>query len=112
MNCYEERYFPEEYKDFCAADYSKKIFNMFSGETETVRLEFHNSLINAVIDRFGVDINIYKNSRETFQIVIDVVPSDTFLGWLFMFGDKVRIISPETVIHKMKDIIERVSNLY
>jgi len=108
----EERYFPEEYKDFCVAKYSKKIFSMFSGRTETVRLEFHNSLINAVIDRFGIDVNICKNSEETFQIVIDVVPSETFLGWLFMFGDKVRIISPETVIQKMKEMIDRVSNLY
>lgn len=108
----EERYFPDEYKDFSVAKYSKKIFSMFSGKTQTVRLEFHNSLINAVIDKFGVDINICKNSEETFQIVIDIVPSETFFGWLFMFGDKVRIISPGTVIQKMEEMIKRVSKIY
>lgn len=98
--------------DFNIADYSKKIFNMFSGETEEVELQFDNSLINVVIDRFGKDVVIHKNSNGTFRIIVDVVPSDTFLGWLFMFGDNVKILSPVRVIDKFKEMLKKVSNCY
>ena len=98
--------------DFNIADYSKKIFNMFSGEPEEVELQFDNSLINVVIDRFGKDVIIHKNSNGTFRIIVDVVPSDTFLGWLFMFGDNVKILSPLIVIEKFKEMLEKVSNCY
>ena len=36
--------------------YSKKVFSMFSGEEQTVRLRFANHLVGAVLDRFGKDV--------------------------------------------------------
>lgn len=43
---------------FNIADYSKKVFNMFGGEGEMVRLQFDNLLVNSVIDRFGKDVTL------------------------------------------------------
>ena len=45
------------------ADYSNKIFQMFSGEWEMVELQFHHSLINVVIDRFGKEVFIYNRTK-------------------------------------------------
>ena len=61
------RYLPEDLKNFNVADYSKKIFNMFSGENETVQMQFDNSLINVVIDRFGKDVFISKKNENSFH---------------------------------------------
>ena len=40
-------------KDFKLSDYLNSVFSMFSGEMRQVKLKFHSSLINPVIDRFG-----------------------------------------------------------
>lgn len=47
---------------------SAKVFNMFSGEEVTVKLKFGNSLVNAVIDRFGKYIMIGKLDDDSFLI--------------------------------------------
>jgi predicted DNA-binding transcriptional regulator YafY len=108
----EERIMCEDTENFNVADYSKKFFRMFSGEMETVKLQFDNSLINVVIDRFGRDIVINKQDDDHFTITADVVATNTFLGWLFMFGDKVKILSPKHLINDMKNIAKRVVDLY
>ena len=98
--------------DFNVADYSKRIFRMFSGETEMVKLQFDNSLINVVIDRFGKDIVINKQHDDHFTITVDVVATNTFLGWLFMFGDKVKILSPEILKDKMIKALKELDVMY
>lgn len=103
-----ERIMHEDTKSFNVAEYSKKFFRMFSGETETVKLQFDNSLINVVIDRFGKDVVINKQDNGHFTITVDVVATNTFLGWLFMFGDKVKILSPEYLINDMKNMAKKV----
>ena len=50
---------------FDIADYSKKVFNMFGGAEETVKIRFDNSLVNAVIDRFGKDIRLRRLMKTT-----------------------------------------------
>lgn len=99
-------------KEFNTAKYSRKIFSMFSGENEEVELLFHNSLINVVIDRFGEDIVIHKKDKEHFWIRVDVAISNTFMTWLFMFGDKVKILSPEHLVNKMREMAKKVVDLY
>ena len=108
----EDRIMCEDTKDFNVADYSKRIFRMFSGETEMVKLQFDNSLINVVIDRFGKDIVINKQHDDHFTITVDVVATNTFLGWLFMFGDKVKILSPETLKDKMIKALKELDVMY
>ncbi len=74
---------------------------MFSGDTEKVKLQFDNSLINVVIDRFGKEVEIKKVDQDTFVFEVDVVATNTFLSWLFMFGDKVKIVEPLWLNEKM-----------
>ena len=99
-----------EKEHFDMAEYTKKVFSMFGGEEVTVKLQFDNSLVNAVIDRFGKDITIGKVDEENFYIWIKVVVSSTFFAWVMQFGNKVKILSPESVVDQymsnLKEIIE------
>ncbi|MBN2796450.1 MAG: WYL domain-containing transcriptional regulator [Clostridia bacterium] len=104
----EARVFEGECREFNVADYSKKIFRMFSGDTEKVKLQFDNSLINVVIDRFGKEVEIQKVDQNAFMIDVDVVATNTFLSWLFMFGDKVKIVEPLSLRDKMLDMAKLV----
>ena len=77
------------------SEYLTSIFSMFSGNTTDAMLEFDNSLINVVIDHFGTNVPIIESNEKCFTIDVKVKPETTFFSWLFQFGNKVRIISPE-----------------
>jgi len=106
------RFIPEEAKDFNVADYTKKYFRMFSGATEMVKLKMDNELVNVVIDRFGTELQMKKYDEKSFIIHVEVVCSDTFFGWLFMFGDKVKILAPQKIVEEMKELVAKVQGVY
>ena len=71
--------------------YSQKVFSMFSGEEQTVRLRFANHLVGAVLDRFGKDVIVVADGPEHFKVTLNVVTSPKFYAWLFGFGTEVGI---------------------
>jgi predicted DNA-binding transcriptional regulator YafY len=87
------------------AEYSKKIFNMFGGEEEDVKIQFDNSLVNVVIDRFGKDINFERADEEHFNVRVNVAVSSTFLAWVFQFGDKVKVLEPINVVERYREML-------
>ena len=97
---------------FNVADYSKKVFNMFGGEEETVKLQFDISLVNVVIDRFGKDIPIEKAEENNFVVRIKVAVSSAFFAWVFQFGDKVKVLSPESVVERYTENLKQIVSQY
>jgi predicted DNA-binding transcriptional regulator YafY len=95
---------------FSLSDYLNSTFSMFSGETQEVKLRFHNSLVNAVVDRFGSDVRIIPDGGEHFTVRVNVKTEQPFFGWLFQFGTKVRIVAPESLkeryAEKLREALE------
>lgn len=87
----------ELFEGLSVADYSKKVFGMFTGEVETVRLRFADHLVGAVIDRFGRDTMIIAADNGHFTVNVDVAVSPQFYAWLFGFGTEVELLSPDSV---------------
>lgn len=108
----EKRLGAEEYGTIDTALYSKKLFGMYGGKNSKVKLEFKNELVGVVLDRFGKDVMIKPLNHDYFTIVVDVVVSKQFLGWIYGLGEGVRIISPEDVIEEMKQEAKRILSLY
>ena len=102
----------EQFKEIDMARYTTQTFSMFGGEAERLTLEFSNSLIGVVIDRFGKDIPIRKADEEHFQVSVDVVVSEQFFGWLFGLGTGARIVSPRSAAERIKKLLEDVKNIY
>ena len=94
------------------ADYTEKVFGMFSGKSEKVRLSCENHLAGAVIDRFGKDIIIVSTDNERFTITVDVVPSPQFLAWVFGFQGGMKILSPVSVSEKMSELLKASLAMY
>ncbi len=94
------------------AEYTKKVFSMFVGEEETVRIQFENSLLGVVIDRFGKDTVTYKVDDYSFMAILTVELSPPFWGWIFQFGNKVKIVSPENVRDMFVGHIDEVKETY
>ncbi len=103
----------EVFKELDVEKYAGKVFSMFGGQQERVCMEFDESLCNAVIDRFGKDVLMRDSENEgKFYVHSDIVVSDHFFGWLFSFGDKARVVTPESVVTEFKEYAQRVINLY
>ena len=84
--------------------YGKSVFGMFSGETETVRMRFHNSLAGVVIDRFGRDVMLIPDGEEHFVFTAEIAVSPIYFGWMSGFGDRARILHPQSVIEKYRQL--------
>ena len=94
--------------DFNLSAYLNSTFSMFSGEAQDVKLRFENSLINPVIDRFRKDITIIPDGDEHFTVRVKIKAESPFFGWLFQFGTKVQIVSPDTL---KKDFVSHLKSV-
>jgi len=98
--------------NFEVSDYLNKTFNMYSGEVEIVKLKFHNSIINVVLDKFGKDIDIYSRDEDTFSIKVEAAVSEGLVRWLLTWGNDVEIISPNSLIMRIKEEVTKVYSKY
>lgn len=106
----EKRVLPET--DFDLSAYSKTIFQMFGGEETEVSIEFDNSLVGVVFDRFGTDIPVMKTDENHFLCRVRVAVSPHFLAWLVGFGGKAKILSPQRVVEEFRQLVEDVRKNY
>ena len=99
-------------KELDIVDYNKSTFKMFSGEKVMVAINFDNSLVTTIIDRFGKDVVLIDKHDGSFNVHLQIVSSSTFYSWIFMFGIRAKILGPEHVVKQMKDYIQEVNDIY
>lgn len=85
-------------------DHAGRLFQMFSGEETDVKLRFHRSLINVVIDRFGRDILLIPDGEDHFVFTVKVAVSPMFLSWVIGLGWKAKILYPQTVVQQCRQM--------
>lgn len=99
------------FENFDMAVYSKQAFGMFGGQLENVTLKCDNSLAGVIIDRFGEEV-ILNNDSGVFRVNVMVMVSRVFLSWVMGFGNKMKIVSPQGVVQKLKALAEETLNNY
>jgi len=93
----DEREGLEQFEKVDPAVYTNLTFGMFSGDEETVTLQFPNRLIGVVLDRFGREADIRPMTDRVFRIRVRVAVSGQFFGWLAGIGREAVIVSPAAV---------------
>ena len=94
----EQRRGPREALDTLdPAQYAGRVFGMYNGRAETVRLRFAAHLVGAVLDRFGQETILVPEGEDAFTVAPEVMVSPQFFGWLCGFGDEVELLSPAAV---------------
>lgn len=101
---------PNDY-NFNVANYTLGLFGMFAGEKLGAKLWFHNSLLNAVLDKFGKEITFFKKENG-FIVNVEVSNSPVFLSWIIQFGNKAKIIFPEKLQISLINLIEEIKKEY
>ena len=94
------------------AEHANRLFQMYSGEETTVKLRFHRSLINVVVDRFGRDILLIPDDETHFVFTVNVAVSPMFLSWVIGFGSKARILYPQSVIDQCTQLCREAMEQY
>ena len=93
----------EKPADFNLPEFTRQVFDMYDGSTETVTLLCKNDMMNYIIDRFGDDVETAPLDYAHFKAVAKVSVSQTFLGWVFQFNGDIKIIGPVTVVDRYKN---------
>ncbi len=85
-----------EYTDkFDSADYAGKLFNMFSGKEERVKLCCSNKILEEIIERFGEDkIKLSSQNADNFTAEVVAVTGEGFISWVMQYGSAIKVISP------------------
>lgn len=95
------------------ASYNSKVFGMFGGISEPVKLKVDNELVGVILDRFGKDVNIIPvPGEDNFTVNVDVAISQQFIGWLVGLGDQVEVLAPDTLRDRIKDSLHDILKKY
>lgn len=90
--------------DFDPALYVRTIFDMHSGQTQTVTLSLRDHLLNVARDRFGSDAHYRAGPDHTFIVSAQVEVSPTFLSWVLCFGGEARILEPASAREALQQL--------
>lgn len=93
--------------DFNVSDYIKKVFQMYDAKHETVQLKCTRDMMKVIIDRFDDDVPTKVVDENHFVATVEVALSPNFYGWLFGFGDKIRLIGPDNVVKEYRELLKK-----
>ena len=100
------------FKSFDMAAYARKMFGMYGGKEEWVRIECDNSFAGVMIDRFGKDVSMIRLDDKRFVVNVEVAVSRQFFAWIIGLGEGVTLAGPENVVEMMNDEIDRLVKQY
>jgi len=92
-------------KNFDMAEYTNGMFNMYNSDRSDVELICDNSVMDSIIDRFGTNAKTYAYDMTSFKLEANVAVNHVFFSWIFGFGGKVKIKSPEDVKNRYADMV-------
>ena len=102
----------EAFKELKLTERSLRVFSMFSGKVQKVKIRFSNYLANVVIDRFGKDVVMIPDDDKHFTIHTDIEVSPQFYGWVCGLGRGVRILAPAEVVEEMGNYVKGIAEMY
>lgn len=100
------------FKSFDMAAYARKMFGMYGGEEEWVRLECDNSFAGVIIDRFGKDVSMSRLDDTRFVVNVEVAMSRQFLAWVIGLGEGVKLVAPQRAVTMLQEEIDRLVKQY
>ena len=107
-----EREGKDEFRRLNMAAYTDSHFGMFSGESERVKLCFENGLAGVAVDQFGKGAMLIPCDSGHFTVTANVTVSVQFFGWVAGFGDRVRILEPQSAVDGMRAHLSAILRRY
>lgn len=102
----------ERIATFDAAAYTSRTFSMFGGETTPATLLVEESVMSAIIDRFGKDVESAPVDATHARVHVTVAASPVFFGWLAQFGTAVCLEAPSALARQYADYLRDIADSY
>lgn len=96
---------------FDVSKYIKTTFRMYNAPRVEVELFCDNSVMDAIIDRFGISVQTYAGDLQNFRVIEEVAIGKPFFNWIFGFEGKVRIKGPESVKEQYRQMVENAAKI-
>lgn len=98
---------------FDAADYTRKVFNMYAGsEPVIVELECEARLLEAMIERFGINVPYRQLGDGRFTVKAHAIANEGFENWILNFGGGVVVRAPEELRRSLKNKLDTMVSRY
>lgn len=99
--------YSERFED---GEFRKRIQFMYSGKLMKTRFEFRGGTLEAVMDRLPTS-KIVGQAGDTFTIEAEVYGNGIIM-WFLSQGSKIKVLSPDSLVEKMKEEINKLYNNY
>lgn len=94
-------------KNFSLNKYINTMMHMYSSERTEVSLICDNSVMDAIVDKFGEKLKVTKADDGHFGVKVEVAVNHIFFSWIFGFGGLVKIKGPKKVKDEYKAMLMR-----
>jgi len=94
-------------EDFDWDYYLNSMMHMFSTKRETVELLCDNSVMDAIVDKFGEDVKTSIADENHFKAEVEVAVNKILFTWVVGFEGKVQITGPGDVVDSYKDMVKK-----
>ena len=95
--------------DFDISEYTNGMLRMYNSRRYDVVLICDNSVMDAVIDKFGKNARTYAYDMTSFKLEVNVAVNHVFLSWVFGFEGKVKIKSPSNIEQQYRDMVKNAA---
>jgi len=99
-------------QEFDLQNYVNRSFHMFAGEEIWIKIQFHNELVNVVLDRFGQEADIKEVDEDHFVLKTKAKLSVGLINWILTWGNKAKVLAPDHLVSLVKGQIEQMLNVY
>lgn len=79
-------------KDFSVSKFVNGMIHMYDGERTHVQLVCDNSVMDSIIDKFGIDAKTKKYDDNNFLLDIEIAVNDVFNNWVNGFNGLVKVL--------------------
>lgn len=87
-------------------------FGVFSADKVPVTLEFDQTVMNQIIDKFGLDALVFEKSNGRARAYVKAPLSPAFFGWVFQLGPYVKIMSPKRAVDEFAKMFNQGLFMY
>ena len=96
-----ERHNNEIFNSLNIEDYMNGLFGINVKKLVKVKLKCHKSLVDTILDRYGMDVPISILDEEHFSVTVAVDVNAEFIGWLVSLEKRVEVLEPKNVRNKI-----------
>ncbi|MBQ8393671.1 MAG: WYL domain-containing protein [Clostridia bacterium] len=102
----------KEVKKIDIAKRNRQMFGMFGGDTHTVNFHADKSLLDVIFDKFGNKIELFEAKDGKLSCKADVQIGPMFIAWCCSFGDRLKVVSPPSVVKAVKEHLTKTLAQY